>query len=340
MSVCRAQSNIIVTCKQFQYWKNLKINIMESKTYVFGGESQGGGNGMMAMLAPLLQQKGIDPNLLLTMNRNGGFGGEGGWFIWVIFLFFLMGWGRNGWGGFGGGNGGFGTDAAATTYPLASLINNDNGRELLMSAIQGNGNAINSLASTLNCSVGQVQQAINGLMGQVQSVSNQVGTSSMQIINAIQAGNCNIASQLASCCCDIRTAIERQGYDNRIATADQSALLGGKIDAQSTMISDKFCQLEMREMQNKIDALREEKSALQGQLSQEHQTAQLMASQQATVAPINAALNDLSKRLADIECKQPSTTTIPYSPVVGVPTCVAAQYGLGVNPYTPPTFWT
>ena len=69
----------------------------ETKTYVFpesGGN--GGGSGMMAMLAPLLQQKGIDPNLLVAMNgknNNSGFGGEGSWFIWVIFLFFLMGWG-------------------------------------------------------------------------------------------------------------------------------------------------------------------------------------------------------------------------------------------------------
>ena len=72
----------------------------ETKTYVFpesGGN--GGGSGMMAMLAPLLQQKGIDPNLLVAMNgknNNSGFGGEGSWFIWVIFLFFLMGWGNNG----------------------------------------------------------------------------------------------------------------------------------------------------------------------------------------------------------------------------------------------------
>ena len=40
----------------------------ETKTYVFpesGGN--GGGSGMLAMLAPLLQQKGIDPNLLVAM---------------------------------------------------------------------------------------------------------------------------------------------------------------------------------------------------------------------------------------------------------------------------------
>lgn len=48
---------------------------------------------MLGLLAPLLQKQGVDPNVLLAMKGNNGFGGEGGWFMWVIFLFFLMGWG-------------------------------------------------------------------------------------------------------------------------------------------------------------------------------------------------------------------------------------------------------
>lgn len=89
----------------------------ETKTYVFpesGGN--GGGSGMMAMLAPLLQQKGIDPNLLVAMNgknNNSGFGGEGSWFIWVIFVF-LMGWGNNGMDGE--------TMAAATTQAESLIL--------------------------------------------------------------------------------------------------------------------------------------------------------------------------------------------------------------------------
>ena len=78
----------------------------ESKTYIFGENQNGGSNGMLGLLAPLLQKQGVDPNVLLAMKGNNGFGGEGGWFMWVIFLFFLMGWGGNGWGGFGGYNGG------------------------------------------------------------------------------------------------------------------------------------------------------------------------------------------------------------------------------------------
>ena len=168
----------------------------------------GSGSGMMAMLAPLLQQKGIDPNLLMALNSKGngnGFGGDGSWFLWIIFLFFLFPlFGRNGWGNDGGNGGGYGVAG------IPNLINNDAGRELLMSAIQGKGQAINNLATNLNCSIGQVQNAINGVMSQVQQVGNQVGQSSMQIINAIQQGNCQIAQQIASCCCENRLAICQQ----------------------------------------------------------------------------------------------------------------------------------
>lgn len=271
----------------------------ESKTVIYSPDSgMAGGNGMMAMLAPLLQQKGIDPNLLVAMNgKNGGNGwGNGSDFLWIIFLFFLFPLlGRGGWGnGFGGGNEGGCPSGAG----LANLINNDNGRELLMSAIQGNGQAINNLATNLNCSVGQIQQAINGVSAKVAEVGCQVGLSSQQIINAIQAGNCQIANQMAQCCCDVKTSIERQGYENRIATINQTDdlksnantqfnIIGAKIDAQTQIINDKFCQLEMREMQNKIDTLRAEKSALELSASQQAQTANIV-NQLRTPAPIPA----------------------------------------------------
>ena len=272
----------------------------ESKTVIYSPDSgMAGGNGMMAMLAPLLQQRGIDPNLLVALNGkngNNGFGGDGSWLLWVIFLFFLFPlMGRGGWGnGFGGGNEGGCPSGAG----LANLINNDNGRELLMSAIQGNGQAINNLATNLNCSVGQIQQAINGVSAKVAEVGCQVGMSSQQIINSIQAGNRQIANQMAQCCCDVKGAIQQQGYENRIATINQTDdlksnantqfnILGAKIDAQTQIINDKFCQLEMREMQNKIDTLRAEKSALELSASQQAQTANIV-NQLRTPAPIPA----------------------------------------------------
>lgn len=261
----------------------------ESKTVIYSPDSgMAGGNGMMAMLAPLLQQRGIDPNLLVALNGkngNNGFGGDGSWLLWVIFLFFLFPlMGRGGWGnGFGGGNEGGCPSGAG----LANLINNDNGRELLMSAIQGNGQAINNLATNLNCSVGQIQQAINGVSAKVAEVGCQVGMSSQQIINSIQAGNCQIANQMAQCCCDVKGAIQQQGYENRIATINQTDdlksnantqfnILSSKIDAQTQLLSEKFCELEKREMQREIQQLRDEKQGYQMSALTQQQTQNLV----------------------------------------------------------------
>ena len=101
----------------------------ESKVYMFP-ESGTSTNGLLSTLVPLLSQKGVDPNVLLAMNRNNGFGGEGGWFIWILFLLiFAGGWGN---GGFGNGFGnGFGANALGTGY-LSNQLNNDLGRDLLM----------------------------------------------------------------------------------------------------------------------------------------------------------------------------------------------------------------
>lgn len=48
---------------------------MSEKTYVFDGGA--GTNSIVSALAPMLQSRGIDPNVLAMMNNNG-FGGNGG----------------------------------------------------------------------------------------------------------------------------------------------------------------------------------------------------------------------------------------------------------------------
>lgn len=48
-------------------------------------------------------------------------------------------------------------------------------------------------------------------------------------------------------------------------------------DAQTQIINDKFCQLEMREMQNKIDTLRDEKNALQSSALLQQQTSNIVS---------------------------------------------------------------
>lgn len=325
---------------------------MESKTYVFGNEGTGTQSGMMSLLAPLLQQRGLDPNLLVAMNKNnGGFGGEGGWFMWVIFLFFLMGWGGNGWNGFGNGRNG-----------IANEINNDYGRSLLMDAIGGNHNALSNLATQLNCTEGQIQSAINALGTQMGNIGNQVGMTGQQVINAIQQGNMTIAQQLADCCCRTNNAITAMDGNIKLSMCQQTGTLNNAInnvlneqekgfastayetqrqtcDIQNSIkdatqqITDGQRAAEMRELQNKIDTLREENSTYKSSAM----TTQIVAQ---AMNPVNVALAALQKDVDGIKCGLPETTRVQYQPFTAIPNCVAAQMGLyGFNPVNSGSFW-
>lgn len=268
------------------------------KTYVFDTNSGHTSDGMMGLIASLCQQRGLDPNMVAAMMNNRGMGYEGQWFIWVIFLFFLMGWGGNGFGGFG-------RNGQAEGNFLAGQLANDSGRELLMQAINGNGQAISQLATTLNCDINAIQGALNGLQGQLCQVGNQVGMGTQQVVNAIQAGNCQIGNQLAQCCCSIQDSITRTNYENQISnlnqtntlqnsinfvnssvergfssvayeTANQTCELKNAIAAQTQVINDKFCQLEMREMARENRNLRDQVQAYQLSASQQAQTASIV----------------------------------------------------------------
>ena len=267
---------------------------------------------------PEMGNSGIDPNLLLALNNNGGFGGNGNW-IWILFLWLIWGWGGNGWGG--NGNNGF----------LSNQIANDSGRELLMNAIQGNGSAIQSLANMLNTEVQTVQNGIFTLNNAITSVGTQVGMSGLQIQNAIQSGNASIASQICQCCCENRLAIANQtnALQSQIAAnqaADQLAVcqqtnslttqaerntrdITEAINAQSVMINDKFCDLEKRELQDKITALTADNALLRSNINNDRQT-----------AFINEKFNDVENQLIAIKSAQPSTVPVQWPQLTAVNT--------------------
>lgn len=299
----------------------------DAKTYVFGQDSN-----CMNWIAPLLQQKGIDPNVLAMMN-NGGFG-NGNW-IWILFLILLFG--RNGFGGYG--------DNVAGTGYLSNQITNTAGRDLLMQAITGNGTAVQNLASSLNCDINSIKCAINGVQSSICQVGNQVGMSGQQIINAVQQGNMGLMQQIAQCCCDNKLLVTNMGYEGQIRDLQNTAQVTGRIDYLTNNVTQGFnstayettqqtCALQngMRDQTqtilNKLDAIEDSRKDRQiADLTAQLTAATSRAERAAELAPI-------TKALSDIQCKQPNTVTVPYQPFVTVPNCIAYQglYGYGTNP--------
>lgn len=291
------------------------------KTYVFDTAADRGSLDSSAIIASLMNNKGVDPNLMAMLTNasknQDAWGGGGCWWIWVIIMFWL--WGGNG--NMFGRNGGL--------DGIPNQINNDFGRDILLQAINGNGTAISQLASTLNCDMNALQNAICQVQSSIQGVGNQVGMSGQQIINAIQAGNCQISHQIADCCCNVRTAITTQGYENQLATLNQTNALQSTMNGNNQAILARLDAMSNQALLDKIDALREKNSSLVAQLSNEHQTAAIQAYQAQSLIPVNAALQDLSTRLGAIECKQPATVTVPYIPAMS--NLVPVSYSQPVN---------
>lgn len=277
----------------------------DSKVYMFPESDRGVDTALIASLA---NNRANDPMAAMAMMGGGmGFGG-GMWNnpIWaIVFLAALQ---NGGLFGFGGNRNGQGLQDVEIQNQLSAIreqLSTNQNTGLLMDAIKGNGAAVGQLASSLNCDFNAVQAAINTVQSAICSVGGKVDMNAMQTINAINAGNAALANQLSSCCCDVRQAITTQGYENQLATVNQTNVLQGAINtlstgvergfaatnyetaqqtcelknaiaAQTQVINDKFCQLEMREMAREIQSLRDERNAYQLSASQQAQTQSLV----------------------------------------------------------------
>lgn len=289
---------------------------------------------------------GIDPNLMLALNNNGGFGNNGGW-IWIMFLWWMSMYNNGNWGGngFGGNNG---------TGFLANQLNNDAGRDLLLQAINGRADAAAQLAQITNTSIESVKTALFTIQSAIQSVGTQVGMSGLEIQNAILLGNANLSHQLCECCCENRLAIANQtnALQTSLAAHDASVRLQlaqneaadqlsvcqqtnalstqaerntnsilNAIAGQNTLITKEFCDLKERELQNKINTQGDIITQLRGQISNDAQTLAL-----------NKALQALDDKIDAIAAKQPNTVPVTYPNLVAVnatPYAGGYNYGFG-----------
>ena len=275
----------------------------EEKTYVFGNDS----NSL--------------PLAYALNNGNGWNSGLGGW--GGALIGFLLGAGfSGGWGGFGG----FGGNNGA-----AGMINSDANTSVVLQAINGTDADVRQLATTLNADLNSVRSGVDDARMAIATVAAQTGMTGLQVQNAILSGDASIVAKLQECCCENRLLTTTQGYEARIQTIEQTNLLGsqadrnasaivGAINAQTVAMNDKFCELKERELQDKIDTLEANNTALKTQIDNANQT-----------AAVAAMLAPIQKEVSEIKAAQPSTATVQYPQLTAIP----SYYLYGNSNYFP-----
>ena len=230
--------------------------------------------------------------------------------------------------------------------PLANMVNNNDGRDLLMQAINGNGAAVQNLASMFGVKVDMIQAAINGVNNSVTQIGCKIDSSTGAILNAGTQNTMTLANQLATCCCNLKNAITEGNYQNQIATIQQTDTIKQSVGTVGNAVTrgfadvgyalrDQTCNIE-KSVDNvgdriiaKLDAsekaaMQDKINSLQTQLTTEHQSG-VIAQQ------IAAAVNPIAAAVQEIKCAQPQTVTVPYQPFQAIPNCIAYQYGMYNN---------
>jgi hypothetical protein len=188
-----------------------------------------------------------------AMQGNGGMNGM--WnnpFMYLIWLAWFNG--GNGF-GFGGNRAGVAAgdvqaaNNAAAIQNLSDMIQDNHNSDLTMQAIGGNTAAISQLAGMLNVSTDKISAAINVM-----------------------------SSQMQQNCCDIKSAILSQGYQNQLSTCQQTNTILQQSQAITNTIQNGFtsighqiqmmgCDIEKNDLANTQKIL----DTLNGHWSQEQQ---------------------------------------------------------------------
>lgn len=281
------------------------------------GNNNNGWNGPLGYLA-------------MGGNNGGLLGGNGlGAGVVGFILGALINNNGNGLFGNGGNNAGA---AAASLGAQATALNNT---DLILQAITAQGERQSTAVQTLSTMLGQdfnlTFSGVQAVQTALATIAANQGMNVMQVVNAIQSGNTALQSQLCECCCNMRQQVLTQGYENQIATLNQTNSLNGTINAngqrnvdaiadlKSSMISE-FCAARERDMQAKIDTQAEIITQLRNAADNANQTNQIAA----MIAPLQA-------KLVAIENRQPNTVSVPYPQlsVVNTTPYMGGFYGNG-----------
>ena len=139
---------------------------------------------------------------------------------------------------------------------LRNQMADNQNSNLLMGAIQGNGNDLKMLASNLNCDFNALQNSICGIQAGIQQLGGQVGYSAERVINAISQGNLQMTIALKDCCCQTQQNIIRMGYENQMGQKDIVNQMQQGFSYTNTGIERAASNLGFQMQQDKCDIIR------------------------------------------------------------------------------------
>ena len=139
---------------------------------------------------------------------------------------------------------------------LRNQMADNQNSNLLMGAIQGNGNDLKMLANSLNCDFNALQNSICGIQAGIQQLGGQVGYSAERVINAISQGNLQMTIALKDCCCQTQQNIIRMGYENQMGQKDIVNQMQQGFSYTNTGIERAASNLGFQMQQDKCDIIR------------------------------------------------------------------------------------
>lgn len=146
---------------------------------------------------------------------------------------------------------------------LRNQMADNQNSNLLMGAIQGNGNDLKMLASNLNCDFNALQNSICGIQAGIQQLGGQVGFSAERVINAISQGNLQMTIALKDCCCQTQQNIIRMGYENQMGQKDIINQMQQGFSYTNTGIERAASNLGFQMQQDKCDIIRSGENNMQ-----------------------------------------------------------------------------
>lgn len=238
-------------------------------------DENAGGNGMVMPVSPM------------GGYGNGCFGGDGWWVI--LFLFALMG--NGGFGGFGG-NG-------MMPYFFNNQTQNDVNRGFADAGLSAQLSGIQAEVSN------GFQSVANNRFNDILALNNQINSISMGLQNCCCENRASVA--------DLKYTVAQEACADRAAVNDALNTLTNQVNASYQRLADQMCQ-------DKIDAKNEKIAELQSQLymaqlasSQNIQTQQLIANNEAQTAALEQYLAPVPRPAY----------------VVQNPNCCGQNYGFG-----------